>query len=251
VIVKICGVTRPADAAAAAQAGADWLGLNFWPRSKRAVDRDQARACAEAARAAAAAEGRAIALVGVFVNQDVDHIAALAAGLGLDLVQLHGDEPPDTCPAVRAACLRAGQAVRVIRAVAPRDAEAVAAALAHDAEVLLVDAPSAGYGGSGHTGDWALAAELVSAAAGRPVLLAGGLAVDNVAAAVARVNPAGVDVASGVELAPGVKDAARMHAFVQRARAAAPPRPAPETPGTPRTPEQTAAEPAEETRRRS
>jgi phosphoribosylanthranilate isomerase len=221
VIVKICGVTRPEDAAAAVAAGADWLGLNFWPRSKRALDRVQAAACAASARAVAAAQGRKVALVGVFVNQPIDEMADLAAAVGLDLVQLHGDEPPDTCPAVRAACQAAGHEVRIIRAVAVRTGGDVAAALIPDADILLVDAISAGYGGSGQTADWSLAAALVSAAAGRPVLLAGGLSPDNVAAAVARVAPAGVDVASGVELAPGVKDAAQMQAFVRRARAAA------------------------------
>jgi phosphoribosylanthranilate isomerase len=241
VIVKICGVTRPADAAAAVAAGADWLGLNFWPRSKRAVDRGQAAACAEAARAAAAGQGREVALVGVFVNQGIDEMAGLAAAVGLDLVQLHGDEPPDTCPAVRAACRAAGRDVRVIRAVTVRTDGDVAATrsatlnddLAHGADVLLVDAPSAGYGGSGQTADWALAADLVRAAAGRPVLLAGGLSAENVAAAVARVAPAGVDVASGVESAPGIKDAARMQSFIERARAAAAPGDPPDGQETP------------------
>jgi phosphoribosylanthranilate isomerase len=224
VIVKICGVTRPADAAAAVAAGADWLGLNFWPRSKRAVDRAQAAACAAAARAAAAGQGREVALVGVFVNQAPGEMAALAAAVGLDLVQLHGDEPPDTCPSVRAACRAAGRDVRVIRAVTVRTdgdvATTLIAALSHGADVLLVDAPSAGYGGSGQTADWTLARDLVGAAAGLPVLLAGGLSADNVAAAVALVAPAGVDVASGVESAPGIKDAARMQVFVKRVRAA-------------------------------
>lgn len=222
-IVKICGITRPADAAAVVVAGADWLGLNFWPRSTRAVDTGQARACVASARAAARGQGRAVALVGVFVNQNLGEVAALAAALGLDLVQLHGDEPPDACPAVRAACRTAGHEVRVIRAVTVGPDEAATAALVQAADVLLVDAPSAGYGGSGRTADWALARALVIAAAGKPVLLAGGLSPDNVAAAVAQVGPAGVDVASGVEHAPGVKDAASMQAFVQRARAAAVP----------------------------
>jgi tryptophan synthase beta subunit len=224
VIVKICGLTRPEDAAAATAAGADWLGLNFWPRSKRAVDRERARACARAARAAALAAGRSVALAGVFVNQDVAEVAALAAAVGLDFVQLHGDEPPEVARAVRAACHDAGcgPGVRIIRALALRAAADIDAALAHvagGADVLLIDTPSAGYGGSGHTGDWALAAAMVTASR-RPVILAGGLAAHNVAAAVAQVGPAGVDVASGVESAPGVKDTESMHAFVQAARAA-------------------------------
>lgn len=219
-IVKICGVTRPADAAAAVAAGADWLGLNFWPGSRRVVDREAARACARAARAAAA--GRELTLVGVFVNQGEDEIAEIARGLGLDLVQLHGDEPPEVCAALGARGRGAG--FRVVKAVAVRADPDVAQVLAYEVDALLVDAPCPGYGGSGQTGDWALARAVVAACERRarpcPVILAGGLRAENVAAAVAQVRPGGVDVASGVESAPGIKDGARMQAFVERARAA-------------------------------
>ncbi|GAB4559161.1 MAG: phosphoribosylanthranilate isomerase [Haliangiales bacterium] len=237
-IVKICGITTPDDAVDAVRAGADWLGLNFWPRSKRAVGLDVAAEIAAAARAEAGARGVELALVGVFVNQTDDFIHAARARATLDFVQLHGDETPARCAELRRALWprapldadSAGQeperaadrdavpSAGLVRAVALRDPGDIDAARAHRADVLLIDTPSADYGGSGRVGDWAIAAAV--RAAGCPVLLAGGLTPDNVAQAIARVGPFGVDVASGVEGAPGSKDAARMRAFVAAARSA-------------------------------
>ena len=197
-IVKICGITRPVDAAAAVAAGADWIGINFWPGSKRYV--------AESARAkeiAAAAAGAVV--VGVFVNQSADEIEAIAQGVPLSRVQLHGDEPDHH--------IRRLNAIKAYRLRSDADVDA---AVASPADVLVLDAPSPGYGGSGHTFDWSLARQVI--AAGRAALLAGGLSPDNVAAAVAAVRPYGVDAASGVESSPGVKDAGRMRAFVAAAR---------------------------------
>ncbi|ACY16085.1 phosphoribosylanthranilate isomerase [Haliangium ochraceum] len=223
-IIKLCGLTRPEDAAAAVAAGADWLGLNFWPRSKRVVELASAQACAQAARTEAARTGRTVELVGVFVNQEPDEITALAEAVQLGYVQLHGDESPETCALVRARgrAQAGGAGYRLIRAVAVREPADVATALAHKADLLLVDAPCAEYGGSGRTGDWQLARALVTEARAqaRAVLLAGGLRPENVGDAVTSVGPAGVDVASGVESAPGIKDAARMRAFVENARRA-------------------------------
>lgn len=202
-IVKVCGVTRPDDARAALSAGADWLGLNLWPRSRRALDRDRARAVVEAARA----ERAGAALVGVFVNEGGDAVAEAADDLGLDYVQLHGDESPEDCA-------RFGErAIKAVPLASPRD---VAALAAYPCQTILVDTPSAGYGGSGRTGDWELARAAVET--GRRILLAGGLTPENVAAAVAAVKPFGVDVASGVESAPGRKDVELLRRFVDAAR---------------------------------
>jgi len=208
-LVKVCGLTRPDDATAAAAAGVDFIGLNFWPRSKRRVDADRARQVAAAARAA----GPAIRLVGLFVDAALEAIDAARAAVGLDVIQLHGDETPDQCRAVRAAT-----GLPVWKAVPVTGPEAVADLGRWPVDAVLLDAPSAGRGGSGKTVDWALAADAVRRHPDLKIVLAGGLTPDNVAAAVARVGPWAVDVASGVETAPGEKDAARVGAFVRAAR---------------------------------
>jgi len=202
VIVKICGVTRVDDAHAAAAAGADWIGLNFWSGSRRRVDRRQARAIAAALPAS-------VKKVGLFVNAAAGEIDATVDEVGLDLVQLHGDETVEFCRPY------AARAVRALRVGAAGDLAALAD---HPAATFLLDAPSAGYGGSGRTFDWSLAA--AAHAYGRPFLLAGGLTPDNVAEAVRLVRPFGVDVAGGVERAPGHKDPELLRRFVAAARAA-------------------------------
>ncbi len=206
VAVKICGITRTDDAALAAGAGADYLGLNFWPGSKRHVTVAAACPLADAARAAASG----VRLVGLFVDQPADVIIAAAVALALDAVQLHGDEPPELVAALTTAGLV------VWKAHAVRDAATVAGLSAWPAAAHVLDAPSPGRGGSGARFDWALATAAV--AAGHRVVLAGGLTADNVAAAIAQVQPFAVDVASGVESAPGHKDPARMRAFLAAAR---------------------------------
>lgn len=205
-IVKICGVTRPEDAEVAARAGADWLGLNFWPRSKRWIDRERARACIDAARAARPD----VVVAGVFVDQLPDGVRELADDLGLDRVQLHGDEPPHVC------ALFGARAVKAL----PMGGDDDLARLADYAgcEVVLCDTPSVERGGSGRVFDWSLARRAVDA--GRRIFLAGGLTPDNVAAAIAAVHPWGVDVASGVESAPGIKDADRVVRFIEAAKGA-------------------------------
>ncbi|HUS68595.1 MAG TPA: phosphoribosylanthranilate isomerase [Kofleriaceae bacterium] len=205
-IIKICGITRAEDADHAARAGADWIGLNLWPRSRRHVEPELAAEVAAAARAARPG----VRLVGVFVDEEPERIEEMTALLQLDFVQLHGDESPEVTARFGA---RAIKALAVAQEV---DVERIAA---YGCSTFLVDTPTAGRGGSGVVGDWALARR---AAALRPVLLAGGLTPDNVAAAVAAVGPFGVDVASGVERAPGVKDAALVERFIAEARRAAP-----------------------------
>jgi indole-3-glycerol phosphate synthase/phosphoribosylanthranilate isomerase len=205
--VKICGITTRQDALAAVDAGADMLGFNFYPQSKRYVPPEQ---CVRIVSFLAQYTAR-VQLVGVFVNTPRAEIEAIADDCHLDLVQLSGDEPPELLQAL------GPRAFKSIRPTSPEEARTDAARFARSASpALLVDAyhPSE-YGGTGHTGDWELAQKLATQ---YPILLAGGLTPNNVAAAVAQVHPWGVDVASGVESRPGKKDAAKMTAFVQAAR---------------------------------
>ena len=203
-IVKICGMTRPADAAFAAEIGVDWLGLNFWPRSRRVVDRSQALEVAKAARAARPD----IVLVGVFVDQPIEQVTELCGAIGLDFAQLHGDEPP-------AYVRRLGR--RAVKAIPLARESDVDRLDDYSCDTFLVDTPSPGRGGSGELGDWDLARR---AAGLHRVLLAGGLTPDNVADAVATVSPHGVDAASGVESTPGRKEPLLVESFVTAARAA-------------------------------
>jgi phosphoribosylanthranilate isomerase len=208
--IKICGVTLADDAARVAAAGADFLGLNFWPGSKRYLAPDRAPAIAAAARGA----GR-IAVVGVFVNAALADITALAGAVALDVIQLHGDESPDAARAVAAATGRP-----VWKALAAGAAGALAQLDAWPVDAILLDAPAAGRGGSGQVFDWQLARDARRAHPALRLVLAGGLGPDNVAAAIAAVAPWAVDVASGVESAPGVKDPAKLAAFLAAARGA-------------------------------
>lgn len=200
--VKICGVTSVADAQAAVAAGADMIGLNFYPRSKRFV-------ALERARDIAAAVPPQVWKVGVFVNASRDEIERVRAALQLDAIQLHGDEPPE---------MTQGFAVPVIRTLklcAAGDAERGLAHVRADYYLCEGDAGAA-YGGAGATFDWEWAREVPR----ERLVVAGGLTPENVAAAVRALRPFAVDVASGVESAPGVKDPARMAALVAHAKAA-------------------------------
>lgn len=203
-VVKICGLTTAGDALAAAAAGADLLGFVFFPHSRRCLP------AAATAWIAALPLGRA-GRVGVFRDQEAGLIEEVVAAAGLELVQLHGDEDPETCA-------RLGGRGRVIKAVSvdgPVDWGRVRAW----AEVarILFDTASPTGGGTGRTFDWSL---LAACPPGLSFWLAGGLNPGNVGAAIALARPEGVDVASGVELAVGRKDPARMRAFVGAARAA-------------------------------
>lgn len=210
--VKICGVTSPSDARIAVDAGADLIGLNFYARSPRAID-------AERAASIVAVLPRRVWRVGVFVNASRAEIARLAYGLGLSAIQLHGDEPPE---------LMLGWPMKVVRAVrltAPLqsplelgvtpDYVLCEGAAAHDPTVLD-QALGQRFGGTGARFDWEWA---------RPVprerlFLAGGLVPENVADAVRALRPFAVDVASGVERSPGVKDPAKLAAFIEHAKTA-------------------------------
>jgi indole-3-glycerol phosphate synthase/phosphoribosylanthranilate isomerase len=206
--VKICGLTTPNDALAAVEAGADMLGFNFYPKSPRTI------APADCAHIVSRIPNHQspITLVGVFVNSPLGDVRAILDDCGLDLAQIHGDEPPEFLEALE------GRAFKGLRPATLEQAQTDARHYArHTAPALLVDAcrPDA-YGGTGQTGDWGLARAL---AAEYPILLAGGLTPENAAEAVAQVQPWGVDVASGVESSPGRKDARRMAAFVRAAKA--------------------------------
>lgn len=203
-LIKICGITTARDAEVAADAGADAVGVNFWSGSKRFVGDERA------ARAVIAAVPRGVLKVGVFVNAAPAEVAATALRFGLDRIQLHGDEPPGAFAGVV-------ERARLVRAVRVRDEASFAEEARWDAAVFLYDAFVEGYGGRGTIGPW----PLIAARARRPFWLAGGLRPDNVAAAIRASRPDGVDVASGVETAPGRKDPALVHAFVAAARAAA------------------------------
>jgi phosphoribosylanthranilate isomerase len=207
VIVKVCGITNVADALAAADAGADALGFVFYEPSPRCV-----------AVAAAAAISRelppALVKVGVFVNAGEEAVVTAIRECGLSLVQFHGDEPPDYC-------LQFG--VMSMKAFRIRDRDSLRALPAYRTDAWLLDAfPPAQLGGTGATFNWDLAVE--ARAPGRPIFLAGGLTPENVADAVRRVRPYGVDVSSGVESTPGTKDLAKLRAFVRAAKEASPER---------------------------
>jgi len=210
VLVKVCGLTTVADALATAAAGADWIGLNFHPPSPRFVPPDEA-----AAIVAALPEG--IEPVGLFVDRPAAEVAELAARVGLRTVQLHGSEPPEDIAALHP--------LRVVRAFRLGDSTAVAAMLAYldrcrslrfPPFAVLVDAYLAGLpGGTGHSIPPDLLAELPPLPR---LILAGGLTPENVGERVARARPWMVDVAGGVESAPGRKDAGRVAAFVGATR---------------------------------
>jgi phosphoribosylanthranilate isomerase len=199
--VKICGVTRLEDALAAARLGADAVGFNFWPGSKRYL---APAAAGEIVRQLPAG----VVPFGVFVDPSREEAEAALAASGVAVAQLHGDEPPALCAALP---------VPVVKALRVSDSNSLAALASYEVRAFLLDSASPGYGGSGVTFDWSLAAQVAQVL---PVFLAGGLVPENVAAAVRTVRPLAVDVASGVEASPGVKDPTRMEAFIRNAKEA-------------------------------
>lgn len=208
--VKICGVTTPADARHAADAGADAVGLNFYPKSPRYLTPPQA---ADLIRALPPFT----APVGVFVGLPLRQVCAVAYQLGLRGVQTYDDTPPaeDTFPFAHLPAFRVKDAAGLDHV---RQFVEAATAAGRPPAAVLVDSFVAGeMGGTGHRAPWHL---LAGFDAGVPLILAGGLTPENVAEAVAVVRPWGVDVASGVESAPGVKDPAKVAAFVRAARSA-------------------------------
>jgi phosphoribosylanthranilate isomerase len=205
--LKVCGITRLDDARHAVEAGAWALGVVLWAGSPRACP------LPEAERIAAALRRRA-EVAGVFVNAPLDEVAAVADGVGLTMVQLHGDEGPAYCAEV---ARRTG--ARVIKARRIATAADVTALGAFHTDFHLADAHRPGLrGGTGETFDWALVRARPSSV---PLVLSGGLRPGNVGDAIAAVRPFAVDVASGTEARPGVKDPAKVEAFAAAVRAAA------------------------------
>lgn len=201
--VKICGIKTEAVIDVCAEAGVEMVGLNLWPGSSRYVPPE--RAAQLVARLPSSIEP-----VGVFVDTPPEEVARIAARVGLRAVQIHGDAP------VNAFLGRGFDVIQVIRVAHASSLETPV-----DAGVrrVLLDAAGPGHGGAGRQFDWALLPG-AHGVLGRDIIVAGGLKPDNVAAAVALARPWGVDVASGVESAPGVKDPALIRAFVQAVRAA-------------------------------
>ena len=202
--VKICGITNEADAVVAAEAGADAVGLVFWPNSKRAVSLERAAAiCAELPPF--------ITVTALFVAPSAAEVKAVLDSVPVNLLQWHGDETPEFCEQ---------WGVPYLKAVPAADCSRLEDVMSQypAARGFLVDAVANGqFGGTGHTFDWDIIPETRS----RPLVLAGGLNPANVAEAVTRVRPAAVDVSSGVERSPGVKEAEKVHQFIRAARTAA------------------------------
>jgi len=201
--VKICGVTNVADALVAAEAGADMIGLNFYGQSPRHIT---LAAAAEISRALPPFVLR----VGVFVNPEEALVTRAIADCNLSLLQFHGGETSDFCTQF---------GMMSMKAVRVRAAESLNQLANFQTDAFLLDAHSkTGLGGTGEKFNWELAVEAQKF--GKPIFLAGGLTPENVADAVRQVRPFAVDVSSGVESAPGKKDAAKVRAFIEAVRAA-------------------------------
>jgi phosphoribosylanthranilate isomerase len=212
--IKICGITSVEDALTVARAGADAIGLNFYPRSPRYISLDAAR------QIVAALPGE-IVRVGLFVNASSSEVCRFYDELPLDLIQLHGDETPEFLgelggrPVIRAFRIEAGKLRSVVEYLDRcRQIETMPQYVMIDSLVVGV------YGGTGKIADWTAAKEYAAQAGLPPLVLAGGLLPENVGEAIQTVRPAAVDVASGVELQPGHKDPVKVQAFVRIARAA-------------------------------
>ncbi len=198
--IKICGITRPGDAVAAAQAGADAIGLVFYPPSPRFLNVERAREIRDALPPFVQA-------VALFVNPDAAQVAQVIGRVHPALLQFHGEETPEFCaqfglPFIKAC--RVAQGVDLLKYLRPFSA----------ASGWLLDAHVEEYGGVGASFDWSL----VPARLERPLVLSGGLTRQNVSAAVRRVRPWAVDVSSGVEASKGIKDAAKIAVFIAEVR---------------------------------
>jgi phosphoribosylanthranilate isomerase len=206
--VKICGITNPKDALAAAEAGADFLGFIFYPPSPRHVTPEQVREIVTQIRPQSPISH--LHLVGVFVDQTPEIVAQTLDSCGLDYAQLHGTESPERVTILM------DWGVSVIKAFRVRDGVSLAEIGRYRATAYLLDAHVPGQpGGTGHTFDWVLA---VRARQYGPIILAGGLTPDNVTRAVHQVRPWAVDVASGVEATPGRKDHDKLRRFIAAAK---------------------------------
>jgi phosphoribosylanthranilate isomerase len=203
--VKICGITNLADAQVAVEAGADALGFNFYEKSPRFVP---TKTAAEISRVLPPFTLR----VGVFVNPAEELVRRAIGECGLNLLQFHGDEPPEFCTQF---------GLMNMKAFRVRDAGSLKELPKYQTDAWLLDAyVSDMLGGTGEKFNWNLAVE--AQRLGKPIFLAGGLVPENVAGAVQQVRPFGVDVSSGVESSPGKKDHARVRAFIKTAKLTSP-----------------------------
>jgi phosphoribosylanthranilate isomerase len=216
--VKICGITRSEDALFVAGCGADALGFIFYPRSPRYIAPEKARQIIEDLSAATenrmvgkrtilSSPGR-ITTVGVFVNEDTETVRQIVSFCGLDLIQLHGDESPADCSR-----LPARQVIKALALKTDDDLDII-----HDYKVRAILADThdpAHYGGTGRTSDWKLA---VKAKLLAPLILSGGLHGGNIREALLAVGPDGVDINSGVEISPGIKDHAKVKTIIDLIR---------------------------------
>jgi phosphoribosylanthranilate isomerase len=203
--IKICGLTRVEDAVFAAESGADFLGMIFVRESPRCLDVERATEISGAVRGKAK-------LVGVFRDAPTENVREIAERVGLDFVQLHGDESDDDIVAIGVPAIKALNFLDVAQSSSAERAEDRRATFPH-AEWMLFDSG----GGSGRTFDWSLIKNYDRT---KPFLLAGGITPDNVAAAISFVRPDAIDVASGVESSPGVKDHWKIARLIERVRRA-------------------------------
>jgi phosphoribosylanthranilate isomerase len=195
--VKICGVRGLEEAEVAIEAGADALGFNFWPRSPRYIAPD-------AARIIVSQISPLVSAIGVFVNEDQQRIAEIVSLVGLNAVQLHGDETPEFCAGFGS--------IRIIKAIRVADDFDYASIKRYTVSAILLDTGVKGsYGGTGERFDWGVAVEAKRYAR---IILAGGLTIENVAEAITSVNPFAIDVCSGVEAEPGRKDPDKLRRFM-------------------------------------
>jgi len=201
--VKICGLTNLEDALFAARAGADALGFIFYPKSPRYITPKEARLIT-------AKLPPFITTVGVFVDEEPDKVNKIAGEAGLGALQLHGNERPAYC---------AHMGLSVIKALRVRGEEDIKSMASYDVSAFLLDTYKKGQiGGTGEVFDWDLAVKALESG-NKPLILSGGLTPDNVASAVKKVGPYAVDVSSGVESRPGVKDRDKILAFIRKAKA--------------------------------
>ncbi|RYD31493.1 MAG: phosphoribosylanthranilate isomerase [Verrucomicrobiaceae bacterium] len=200
-LTKICGLTRLEDALLCAEAGADAIGINFFPKSKRFHPLEQAALWLDKVPSG-------LARTAVLVNAPAEDVLRIAESGLIDVLQFHGDETPEDMVKFRSL----GRPV--IKALPLRPDTTLESLRAWPVDALLLDAWAPGaYGGTGHTIDWTHAAEVIRALAPLPVILSGGLTPANIAEAVRRTRPAGVDTASGVEVSPGLKDHGKIRAL--------------------------------------
>lgn len=203
--LKICGVRNEADAQGLMDLGVDAVGFNFWPKSKRYLDPNEAAWLKNL--------GGKILRVGVFVNQPSELSLRLISEGMIDVVQLHGDEDPET------AAVFSNAGIRVIKAIGVKTPADIERAGEFEVDAMLLDAhaPSV-FGGTGETFDWSLALDFKNRFPNTAMILAGGITPQNAAMAIAQVRPAALDIASGAEVSPGVKDFTKVQQLLDACR---------------------------------